>query len=96
MIQDETPVAEEQALIIKENVRASDSVPVTVFKPNPISAPAVVYTLNEIMDNVPEKEAPPQNYSGIFKLRPLPENMQESVAKEALMRAKFEQSHKIN
>lgn len=95
-VQEETPVAEEQAFVTKEHVTARDSAPVTIFKQNPISAPTVVYTLNEIMDHVPEKEAPSQHYSGIFKLRPLPENVQESAAREAMMRAKFEQTHKID
>lgn len=95
-VQHETPVAEEQALLTKEHVTARDSAPVTTFKQNPVSAPTVVYTLNEIMDHVPEKEAPPQHYSGIFKLRPLPENVQENPSREALIRAKFEQTHKID
>lgn len=72
--------ADETFILTKEHVTKHDSAPATVFYD--LSTPEVVYTLNEIMDNVPEREAPPQNYSGIFKLKPLSPGQESRRVKE--------------
>ena len=39
--------------------------------------PAIVYTLNEIMADLPEREAPPKRYSGIFHQKAQPADVPE-------------------
>lgn len=88
-------VADEAFILTKERVTKHDSAPATIFYR--ISAPEVVYTLNEIMDNVPEREAPPQNYTGIFKLKPLNPGQESRRVKESMSTPPaFEQGQPTN
>jgi hypothetical protein len=41
--------------------------------------PEVIYTINEIMADIPEREEPVRKYSGFFRSRPVRENAEENT-----------------
>jgi hypothetical protein len=49
--------------------------------------PEVIYTLSEIMTDLPEREAPPKRYSGIFRARPARDIPQDNNSRKAIQPA---------